>query len=166
MYHKVAALEMSTATTLAFEQWQILFHEAMAAVLRAQRSVKRHVGYWGIAANLWKVDRDLRALINLLKTLSETPDGLISQDEIRSQIQDLRNLLLSIEDLIDNAKRKGLMNRTLTSASLGSMRIRGEDLADYVENLEMAVDPEVTAAIAAGREQIAKGDFETIDWPS
>jgi hypothetical protein len=132
-------------------------------VLQTQESAKRQIGYWGMVRGLWRADRDLRSLVNLLKTLSEAPDGFLKDDEIDSQMQQVRKLLTSIEDLIDTAKRRGLMNRTLTSASLGSIRIRRESLADYLENLEMAIDPEVTKAIEAGREQIANGEFEAMD---
>jgi len=38
------------------------------------------------------------------------------------------------------------MNRTLTSAALGSIKIHGEHLADYLDTLEISLDPEVLKA--------------------
>jgi ribosomal protein L17 len=98
-----------------------------------------------------------------LKEISELPDGVLSEEFIRSQIPQLRKLLTSIEDLIDNAKRHRLTNRSLTSAALGSIRIRGEYMADYLEALEMSIDPDVLKAINEGHNQIERGEFETME---
>ena len=155
---------MSTSTTvLTLDQWQILFHETMATLLRAQEAVKRQFGLWGILNGLWKSSRDLKALNASMKAISELPDGIFTEEAIHSQIPQLRKLLTSIEELIDTAKRKGLMNRSLTSAPLGSIRIRGEYIADYLESLEMSIDPEVLKAINEGRDQIERGDFEVME---
>ena len=155
---------MSTSTTLRpLDQWQILFHETMAALLRAQEAVKQQFGLWGILNGLWRSSRDLKMLNASLKEISELPDGVLSEEFIRSQIPQLRKLLTSIEDLIDNAKRHRLTNRSLTSAALGSIRIRGEYMADYLEALEMSIDPDVLKAINEGHNQIERGEFETME---
>src|SRR5450432_2806965 len=157
--NEVAAgpLPMSTSTTvLVLDQWQILFRETMAALLRTQEAVKRQFG-------LWRSSRDLKMLNASLKAISELPDGTLSEELIQSQIPQLRKLLISIEDLIDTAKRQQLTNRSLTSAALGSIRIRGEYIADYLETLEMSIDPDVLKAIHEGHDQIERGEFETTD---
>jgi hypothetical protein len=155
---------MSTSTTdLSLDHWQILFHETMAALLRAQEAVKRQFGLWGILNGLWKSSRDLKALSASLKAISELPDGVLSEELLQSQIPQLRKLLTAIEDLIDTAKRHQLTNRSLTSVPLGSIRIRGEYLADYLEALEMSIDPEVLKVINEGRDQIQRGEFETME---
>jgi hypothetical protein len=164
--NEVAAgpLPMSTSTTvLVLDQWQILFHETMAALLRTQEAVKRQFGLWGILNGLWRSSRDLKMLNASLKAISELPDGTLSEELIQSQIPQLRKLLISIEDLIDTAKRHQLTNRSLTSAALGSIRIRGEYIADYLETLEMSIDPDVLKAIHEGHDQIERGEFETTD---
>jgi ribosomal protein L17 len=154
---------MNTSTTvISLNQWQILFHETMAALLRAQEALKQQFGLWGILNGLWKSSRDLKALNASMKAISELPDGMLSDETIQSQIPQLRKLLTSVEELIDTAKRKGLMNRSLTSAPLGSIRIRGEYIADYLESLEMSMDPEVLKTIDDGRDQIERGEFETM----
>jgi ribosomal protein L17 len=113
--------------------------------------------------DLWKASRDLKALNANLKAISEAPDGFITEQFIQSHIPKIRELLRSIESLIHNAKRKGLMNRSLTSAPLGMIRSRGEYIADYLEALEMSIDQEVLEAIDEGRSQIERGEFEVMD---
>lgn len=155
---------MSTSTTvLSLDQWQILFHETMAALLRAQDAVKRQCGLWGLLSGLWKCSRDLKALNASLKVISELPDGVFSEVLIQSQIPQLRKLLTSIEELIDTAKRRQLTNRSMISAPLGSIRIRGEYIADYLEALEMSIDPEVLKAISEGRGEVEDGKFEIME---
>jgi ribosomal protein L17 len=151
------------SVTLTLDRWQILFHEAMAALLRAQEAVKRQLGLIGVLNDLWKASRDLKALNANLKAISEAPDGFITEQFIQSHIPKIRELLRSIESLIHNAKRKGLMNRSLTSAPLGMIRSRGEYIADYLEALEMSIDQEVLEAIDEGRSQIERGEFEVMD---
>lgn len=152
-----------SSTILTLDQWQILFHEAMAAMLRAQQAVKRQVGLWGILNGLWRSSRDLKRINASLKATSELPDGVLGEDFIRSQIPQLQKLLGSIEDLIDTAKRHRLMNRSITSSALGAIRIHGEYIADYLEALEMSTDPEVLKAIKEGHDQIERGEFETME---
>jgi hypothetical protein len=154
---------MSTSTTLTLDQWQILFHDTMAALLRAKEAVKQQFGLWGILNGLWRCNRDLKLLNATLKAFSELPDGVLNEDFIQSQIPQLRNLLRSIEDLIDTSKRGQLMNRSLTCAALGSIMIRGEYIADYLEALEMSIDPDVLSAIADGHNQIDSGEFEAME---
>jgi hypothetical protein len=154
---------MNPSTALTLQDWQILFHEAMAAVLRAEEAVKRQLGFFGVLKGLWKCARDLQALKVGLKAISELPDGVLTDDQIQAQIPQLQKLLRSIEELIDTGKRHGLTNRTLTAASLGSIRISGESIADYLETLEMSMDPEVLKAIEEGHSQIERGEFEVME---
>jgi hypothetical protein len=153
----------SSTATLTLDEWQILFHETMAALLRAKEAVKKQLGFWGILNGLWRSNRDLKAFNAMLKLLSESPDGVLSEGFVQSQIPKLRTLLKSIEELIDTGKSHGLTNRSLTSGPLESIRSRGDYIANYLEALEMSVDPEVLKAIEEGRDQIARGDFEVME---
>jgi len=154
---------MSTNATLTLEQWQILFHETMAVLLRAQEAVKEQFGLVGTLKSLWKCNRDLTALSAKMKAISELPDGILTDEFIQSHIPQVRKLLKSIENLIDMARAKGLTNRTVTSASFESIRLRGEYIADYLESLEMSIDPDILKAINDGRSQIERGDFEVME---
>jgi ribosomal protein L17 len=155
---------MSTSTAvLSLDQWQILFYETMAALLRAQEAVKRQLGFWGVLNGLWKASRDLKTLNESLKLISEVPDGVLNDEALKSQIPQLRKLLMSVEELIDTAKRTRLTNRSLTNAPLGLIRLRGEYIADYLEAIELSLDPEVLREIDEGRGQIERGDFEVME---
>jgi hypothetical protein len=155
---------MSPSTgVLSLDQWRILFYETMAALLRAREAVKQKFGFWGVLNGLWKSSRDLKELNAQLKAISELPDGILTEEFVRSQIPQLRELLNSIEDLIDTAKLSQLTNRSLTSAPLGAIRIRGEYIADYLETLEMSIDPEILKVINEGHDQIERGEFETME---
>jgi hypothetical protein len=153
----------SSTVTLTLDEWQILFYETMAALLRAKEAVKQRLGFLGVMNGLWRSSRDLKALNATLKLLSESPDGALSDEFISSHIPQVRKLLMAIEELIDTGKSRGLTNRSLTSAPLESIRSRGEYIASYLEALEMSIDPDVLKAIEEGRDQIARGDFEVME---
>ena len=95
-----------------------------------------------------------------MKALSESPDGILSEEFIRSHIPQVRELLKSIKELIDVGKSRGLTNRSLTSAPLESIRSRGEYIA---RTLQMSIDPNVLRAIEEGRNQIERGEFEVME---
>ena len=118
---------------------------------------------FGILNGLWRSARELKALNVTLKAISELPDGTIGEEVFQSQIPELRKILTSLEDLIDTAKHKGLMNRSLTAAPLGLIDIRGEYIADYLEALEMSMDPNVLAAVKDGQVQIQRGECEVME---
>jgi hypothetical protein len=154
---------MNPSTTLTLDQWQILFHETMAALLRARDAVSRKFGFWSVMKGLWTCSHDLKALRTSLKAISELPDGMLSDDFIHSQIPQLRKLRGSIEDLMDMAISNGLTNRSLTSSPLTSIRMHGEYIADYLDALELSIDPEVLKAIDEGRAQIDRGECEIME---
>ena len=154
---------MTSPAVLALDEWQIRFHETMAALLRAQEAVKQRFGLFGLVTGLWRCSRDLRALNDSLKAISDLPDGVLDQEFIQSQIPQLHKLLGSIESLLETAKLKGLTNRSLTAGPLGSIAIRGDYVADYLDALAMSIDPEVLAAISEGRGQIERGEFEVME---
>jgi hypothetical protein len=148
---------------LTLDQWQILFHETMAALLRAKEAVKKQFGLWGLVNGLWKSSRDLKALNATLKAISELPDGVLTEEFIHAQIPQLRKLLKSIEELLEVGRRRGLLNRTLTGAAFGSIASRGQYTAEYLDTLEISIDPEVLKEIEEGRGQIERGEFEVME---
>jgi hypothetical protein len=155
---------MSSSTAiLTLDEWQIRFHAAMAALLQAREAMKRQFGRWGALNGLWRSSRHLKALNATLKAVSELPDGTLSEDFIQSQIPQLRKLLKSIEDLVETARHKGLMNWSMTAAPIGLISVHGEYVADYLEALEMSTDPEVLAAIQEGHDQIERGEVEVME---
>jgi ribosomal protein L17 len=154
---------MTPSAILTLDQWQIRFHEAMEALLRVQAAVKQQCGLFGLLNGLWKSSRDLKALNVSLKAISELPDGVLSEEFIQSHLPQVRKLLRSIETLIDTAKSRGLTNRSLTSSAFESIRSRGEYIANYLDALEMSIDPEVLKAIEDGRSQIQRGEFEVME---
>lgn len=147
----------------ALEKWQILFHETMAAVLRSKEAVKKQFGMVGLLNGLWKSARDIKTLTASLKALSELPDGIVGDEFIRSQIPQLHELLSTISELIETARRLGMTNRSLTSAPLKMIESRSHYIGDYLEALEMSIDPEVINAIDEGRSQIEHGNYEFIE---
>jgi hypothetical protein len=153
----------SQTATLDLDEWQILFHETMAALLRAKEALNKQFGFWGILNGLWRSSRDLKALNSALKALSEAPDGRLSEEFILSHIPQVRKLLKSIEELIDAGRAHGLTNRTLTSAPLESIRSRGEYISSYLETLEISIDPDVLRTIDEARTQIENGEFEVME---
>src|SRR5208282_2737410 len=98
----------SPTVSLTLDEWEILFHETMAALLRAKEAVRQQLGLWGVIRGLWRSSRDLKALNATLKALSESPDGALNEAFISSHIPQVRKLLKSVEELIDTGKARGL----------------------------------------------------------
>jgi hypothetical protein len=152
----------ASAATLPVQQWQIRFHETMAASLRTQGTVQQS-GLFGIVRDLWRSAHDLKVLSAILKEISELPDGQVTEEFLQSQIPQLRELLDVLQEVVGAAKVKGHLNRSLTAAPLGLITARREYIADYLDGLEMSLDPAVVAAIKEGQEQIERGECEVAE---
>lgn len=156
-----------SADAIQLEQWNLQYHELMAAILRASATIKREVSIFGIAPRLWGVARDLKNIVPLQKHLYglmlELPDGTIDDAIIRDSVKSTGDLVRSIEGLLDTAKRRGLMNRTLTAASLETIRRHGEEIAEHLDVLRLSIDPEAEGLIREGREDFAAGRGVPLD---
>lgn len=155
---------MSTAA-VPLDEWQLQFHEAMAAILGAKEKITRQAGILGITYGLWSVTRDLKNIIRLLVSTTSVPDGLWNDTLIESTISSTSVLVRSIEDLLDTAKSKGFTNRALTAGPLEIIRKRGEEIAEYLDAFRLSIDPEVEAAIRQGRQDFADGLGIPLDLP-
>jgi hypothetical protein len=134
----------------------------MAASLRTQGTVQQS-GLFGIVRDLWRSAHDLKVLSAILKEISELPDGQVTEEFLQSQIPQLRELLDVLQEVVGAAKVKGHLNRSLTAAPLGLITARREYIADYLDGLEMSLDPAVVAAIKEGQEQIERGECEVAE---
>jgi hypothetical protein len=148
---------------LTLEQWQIIFHETMATVLRAKEAVKRGIGFWGVVNGLWRASRDIKTLTAQMKAISELPDGILTEEFIAGQIPQLQKLLASVEELVSTAKAHRLMNRTLTASPLHVIAAAGDGIFDYLDSLKMSIDPDIIHEIQAGKDQIQRGEFEEME---
>jgi hypothetical protein len=147
---------MSTEA-LPLDEWQLRFHEAMAAVLRAREAIRRQATLAGVAWGLWRAARDLKEVVDFSARLLETQDGLVTKEMVGPFMDSMKGLVVEIDGLVDTAKRRKLFNRTLTSAAIEAVRCRGEELAECVDALEMSFDAEVIELIRKGRQDFAGG---------
>lgn len=149
------------------DRWQLQFHELMASILRASAMIKREAGILGIAPRLWQAGRDLKGIRqlqqNIYESALELPDGAINDAVFKSLTESTGNLVHSIEELLDIARRKGLLNRSLTAGSLEVIRQRGGELAEYLDILRLSVDPELAAQISEGRSEFVEGRGVPLD---
>lgn len=156
-----------SANAIQLEQWQLQFHELMAAILRASATIRREAGILGIAPRLWEVARDLKNILplqeHIYQSMLELPDGAVDEAIIKSSAESTGKLLCSIEDLLDNARRNQLMNRTLTAGSLEAIRRRGQEIAEHLDVLKLSIDPEIAALISEGRADFAEGRGVPLD---
>ncbi len=146
-----------TAVAIPLDQWELRFHEAMAALLRARDAIRRQAGILGLAPRFWSVARDLKNLTNTFEVMLAAPDGVLDEAALRSFAERTSRLVREIRELIDVAKRRGLTNRTLTAGSLNAIRLAGEKLDDYLDVLELSTDPEVEKLIREGKQDFADG---------
>jgi hypothetical protein len=132
-------------------------YEAAAATSRTNSSIKKNVTIFTIAADLWKVNRSLKQLVEMCEKFN-TPDtpGAISQ-RIEKLLTDL---IEQLERCIAISRTRGLFNRTLTAGSLHSICVRLEDLKDIWVALSSSTDAELDDALKLAAQEIS------VDWES
>jgi hypothetical protein len=145
---------VSTAT-MPFEPWQIDYHKTMAAAGTLFRAVRAGAPVFELAKDLWSLDRKFRSLVSRLNSLPLDPCSI---EELTTIIHKLREAHLSLGGLLDLAASAGLGNRTLTAGSINSLRKRNAELADFLEHLELGLDPSVNSAVSDALEEFRRGE--------
>jgi hypothetical protein len=69
----------------------------------------------------------------------------------------LRALRATVNSVLDLAGKRGLCNRTIISGSILTLRRRNDELLDFVERLELSIDPALDRCLDEGLEEYRSG---------
>ncbi len=142
---------MSTAA-MTFDPWCVQYTETLAAATTVGSAIRRRCSYVQLATDFWRVNRKFKSL---LSTLDEAK--MLPEDGAKELLARLRTLRATVNSVLDLAGKRGLCNRTIISGSILTLRKRNDELLDFVERLELSVDPAVYRCLDEALEEYRSG---------
>ena len=137
------------AIALSTDTWNAEAYGTTSAVFRASASVAQsisgHLRWVSLAKDFWSIDRQLKALLESFYREAAKPvdpAACPTEESLRSSLAMLRTLCEKIEDLYAAGKSNGLTNRSIIGTSLNSIRVRGDELMDIVEGVQLSLSPQ------------------------
>jgi hypothetical protein len=150
---------MSTmAMSVPFDTWCVDYHKTMAAAFTVGNAVRRSASILELAKDFWSLSRNLRTLLNDLETTAEIPC-----EHVRQLSDKLRELHTKLDETLELARKRGFTNRTLTSVSIEALRSSNARLQDYLERLELSLDPTSATDAAEALADYKRGDTVSLD---
>lgn len=135
--------------TLGTDSWNADAFGATSAVFRVSSKLSAaasgYADFVTLAGTLWGIDRKLKNLLEQFYTGVSNPPAHVtapSEERLRNSLATLRTLCNKIDELYGVGKAQGLTNRTLVGTVLNSIRVRGDELLDIVESVELSMCPD------------------------
>ena len=85
------------------------------------------------------------------------PKEPITAEQIFEGANTCRKLHQTVEQLYIRAKATGLTNRALVGAALNSVKVRGEEILEIADWLELSLNNDVDALLERSREDLRSG---------
>jgi hypothetical protein len=162
---------MCPAMALGFsDQWRAEAHRAASLAFRVSAALDNHAQMISLAANVWQLDRALSKFLEGIyldierRVKNNIPPEPVKKEVLAESLRTLRTTANTIEGLYSRAKASGLTNRTLVGTALNSVRVRGDEILDLVESIELAMNPDIDKIFEKSLDEFKRGEtFELAD---
>lgn len=152
--------------TIGYDQWsdsaRRLAAIASSVSLRVSGQGSIQLQLIGVTGGLWRLDRSLRDFIQKIYKISETSvpiePVLVSEEQIHSAIALLKSIYEPIDKLYNTGRAMGLTNRAITGAVLNSIKVRGDEIFDVADSIELSYNPNVNAVFDQSLEALQRGE--------
>jgi hypothetical protein len=149
---------------ITFEQWNLDFQEASAALAHAQASIKWGAGFVGIAVRLWDSAFALKRIVRMQESLERNVNGWPGLEPALAKLAtNTFELASSADGLFEVGAHGRLTNRSLTGAPLQSIRKYSEEIRDFAERLQISPDPTLRDDIAEALEEYRSGETVSLE---
>jgi hypothetical protein len=150
---------MSTMATAApFDAWCVDYHKTMAAAFTVGNAVRRSASILELAKGFWSLSRNFRSLLNDLETTTGIPSEYVQRLSDR-----LRELHTKLDETLELARKRGFANRSLTNGSIQALQSCNARLQDYLERLELSLDPTLATDAGEAVADYKRGETVSLD---
>ena len=139
----------SAAFVLGTDTWNAEAFGATSAAYRISArvsdSLNNYFRFVPLVRDLWSLDSKLKEILERFYEGVESPQESTTPpaaETIQSAVFGLRTLCGKIDEFYSKSKARGLTNRTLVGTALNSIRVRGEELLDIADTVDMSLHPE------------------------
>jgi hypothetical protein len=159
---------LAIGSALGSAPWSADAFLAESLASKVSYSVRSQANVLLLAKDLWTLDSKLRKFLKGIYTDAEKrfKSGVksppVSEEDIESALQTLRRVSESVEQMYRRAKAAGLTNRRFVGAALNSVHVRGDEILDLVESVELGMNPDVDSVFDKALSDLEHGD--TVDF--
>jgi hypothetical protein len=125
-----------------FDVWNADAFSVAAFALRVSTAFRSHSSSVTLTARLWKLDGAMAGL--LAKIYAAVNSGRRAdpptEESVRAALSALRTICAATDTIYQAAKVSGHTNGWLAGAALNSIKVRSEELLDFVEAIETGMD--------------------------
>ncbi len=140
-------------------QWDSAYYGAMAAVSSAAETVQKKATGISIPLQLWRFSRKLRDLADLVENPHEAkPVPASEKVDVPKALEQFDIMIAAVDKLYEQCCRAGYTNRTLTAASLHSIRNHTEIIRDFFERVKLIIDPATENMFEEARQEYLRGE--------
>jgi hypothetical protein len=148
-------LTIAAAAIQSFEsyEWNAQLYGALSAFSRLAANVKNKANVLGLAYSMHKANNELHALFEKVHAALEgkiPPDPNAeppTEKRMREAADNLLHLYRTIEYFYESMRRVGLLNNSLSSIPLRTMKAHSEEILDLVDWIDLTVQDEEVKAI-------------------
>ena len=148
------------------DRWNASAHAALSLAWRVSASVRSQATIISLARNVWKLEHILREFLEKIYQTAENPPPPptepITKEQIMEAASTLQQIHRTIERLYIRAKSAGLTNRRFIGAALNSVKVRGEELLEFGDALEMSLNEDVDAFLERSLEELRNGNVHDL----
>jgi len=148
------------------DRWNASAHAALSVAWRVSASVRSQATILSLARDVWKLEHMLRDFLENIYKAAENPPPPpaepITKEQVREAATTLQQIHRTIEQLYIRAKGAGLTNRRFIGAALNSVKVRGEELLEFGDALEMSLNEDVDAFLEHSLEDLRNGNVHDL----
>jgi hypothetical protein len=130
----------------------------MAAAVAAGNAVRKRASILELVKDFWSVNRSFRSLMTDLEAATA-----ITREDIPQLDARLRELYTTVSQTLDMCRERGFTHRALVNGSIHSLQSCNARLQDYLERLELSLDPNLAIETAEAIAEYERGETISLD---
>jgi hypothetical protein len=159
------AIPISTLYGAGTDKWNASAYGALSVAWRVSTSVRVQANILSLSRNVWKLDGILRHFLEEIYKAAENPPARtepITKEQIMEAANTLQQIHRTIDQLYARAKSAGLTNRGFIGTALNSVKVRGEELLEFGDALEMSLNEDVDTFLEHSLEDLRSGNVHDL----
>jgi len=160
------AIPISAIYGAGIDNWNASAYAALSVASKVSAAIRVQGAIVSVTRDAWKLDSLLRNfLVDIYKAVENPlppPKEPITEEAILDAANTLRRLHGLIDGLYSLAKSGGLTNRRFIGAALNSVKVRGEEILEIGEALELSLNPKVDALLSQSIEDLRSGNVHDL----
>jgi hypothetical protein len=141
--------------------WNASVYRALSISFGITAALQKHATVINLAGRIWRLDRMLVRLLDAIYTGADNPPANlepVTLDRVKDAIAAIRGLHAATDRIHISLSRSGMSNYSLIGAPASSLSAHADDLLDFAESLEVALNPDIDSIFDKSIEEYRRGE--------